>query len=44
MAEPLLDQIRAQIRARVHELEPLAREYERLAAAFGGCPARRGTS
>ena len=34
MAELLLDQIRSQIRKRVRELEPVAREYERLDAAL----------
>jgi hypothetical protein len=34
MAESLLDQIHSQIRDRVRELEPAAREYERLDAAL----------
>ena len=34
MAEQLLDQIRLQIRERARELEPAAREYERLEAAL----------
>jgi hypothetical protein len=34
MAELLLDQIRSQIRERVRELEPVAREYEPLDAAL----------
>src|SRR3954468_8879296 len=34
MAEPLLDRIHSQIRERVRELEPLAREYGRLDAAL----------
>jgi hypothetical protein len=41
MPEPLLDQIRSQIHARIRELEPAAREYARLDAALtalGGAP------
>jgi hypothetical protein len=34
MPEPLLDQIRSQIHARIRELEPAAREYARLDAAL----------
>ena len=34
MAELLLDRIHKQIRERARELEPLAREYERLEAAL----------
>jgi hypothetical protein len=46
MAELLLDRIHIQIRERVRELEPLAREYERLeaaAAALGGPVEERST-
>jgi hypothetical protein len=34
MADPLLERIHSQIRARVRELEPLAREHDRLEAAL----------
>src|SRR3954447_13449249 len=35
MAEPLLNRVRAEIRARLRELEPSVREYERVEAALG---------